>query len=76
MQHLDMLEVVARNTSLSVSKTINMPDSATREDIADVYIEAFKRNIIGVTVYRDGCREGILVDNVDISNCLYVHVGQ
>jgi len=61
MRHLDILEATSMKTSLSVSKTINLPSSATTEDISKIYLEAYKRGIIGVTVYRDGCREGILV---------------
>jgi ribonucleoside-diphosphate reductase alpha chain len=40
--------------------TINLPQDAKEEDIAKVYLEAHKLGIIGVTVYRDKCREGIL----------------
>lgn len=63
MEHLDILEVAANNTSLSISKTINLPADATKEQVSEVFLEAHKRGIIGVTVYRDGCREGILVHN-------------
>lgn len=65
MEHLNSLGVVSRNTSLSVSKTINLPATATKEEIAEVYLKAHDLGIIGVTVYRDGCRDGILVHNVD-----------
>lgn len=65
MEHLTSLGTVARNTSLSVSKTINLPADATREEIAEVYLKAHEEGVIGVTVYRDGCREGILVHKVD-----------
>ena len=66
-EHLDVLEAVARMTSLSVSKTINLPETATLKDVADVYIDAYKRGIIGVTVYRDKCRGGILVHEEDLT---------
>ena len=58
--HLKILAAVANNVSLSVSKTINLPSDATKRQIADIYIKAHEMGIIGVTVYRDGCREGIL----------------
>jgi len=62
MEHLDILEASANNVSLSVSKTINMPKDAKEEDVEQVFLEAHKRGIIGVTVYRDGCRgQGVLV---------------
>jgi len=59
-EHLKMLAIVAKNTSLSVSKTINMASTATKEDISEVYQKAHDLGVIGVTVYRDGCRQGIL----------------
>lgn len=43
--------------------TINFPNDAKLEDINNCYIEAYKRGIIGVTIYREGCREGILVNS-------------
>jgi ribonucleoside-diphosphate reductase alpha chain len=61
MEHVKMLGAVARNTSMSVSKTINLPNTATEEEVSEVYLQAHKEGIIGVTVYRDGCREGILI---------------
>jgi hypothetical protein len=64
MEHLDSLAVVAVNTSLSVSKTINLPADATREEISEVYLKAHALGVIGVTVYRDGCRDGILSHSV------------
>ena len=59
-EHLNILHAAARNTSLSVSKTINLPADAKEEDVANVYLKAHEMGIIGVTVYRDGCREGVL----------------
>jgi len=62
-EHLDMLEVINQGVSLSISKTINLPEKITQEEMGDVFIDAYKRGITGVTVYRDNCREGILVHN-------------
>jgi len=61
IQHLQILQAAANATSLSVSKTINLPSSATLADVEEVYLKAYVMGVIGVTVYRDGCREGILV---------------
>lgn len=66
MEHLSILEAAAVNVSLSASKTINLPNDAKKEDVSNVFLEAYKRGIIGVTVYRDGCREGILVHDKNI----------
>lgn len=64
-KHLDVLEPFANNVSLSVSKTINLPKDVKESDISDIYIKAYNKGIIGVTVYRDGCREGILVHSLE-----------
>ena len=45
----------------SISVTINLPNSATEELVAQLYIEAWKSGCKGVTVYRDGSRAGVLV---------------
>jgi ribonucleoside-diphosphate reductase alpha chain len=45
----------------SISKTCNLPNSATRETVNDVYLKAWKSGCKGFTVYRDGCRTGVLV---------------
>ena len=73
VEHLDILEATARMTSLSVSKTINLPETATVQEVADVYIDAYKRGIIGVTVYRDKCRGGVLVHAEDLEPTIKKH---
>lgn len=46
----------------SISSTINLPKEATVEDVYNIYVEAWKHGLKGVTVYRSGCyREGILM---------------
>lgn len=45
----------------SISVTINLPASATEELVGELYAEAWKCGCKGVTVYRDGCRSGVLV---------------
>lgn len=45
----------------SISKTCNLPNSATKELVANVYMKAWESGCKGFTVYRDGCRDGVLV---------------
>ncbi len=46
----------------SISVTVNLPNDVTEELVADVYRTAWECGCKGVTVYRDGCREGVLLD--------------
>ena len=45
----------------SISVTINLPSTATEELVGELYLKAWKVGCKGVTVYRDGCRTGVLV---------------
>jgi ribonucleoside-diphosphate reductase alpha chain len=54
--HLKMMGAVQPFISGAISKTINMPTSATVEDIEAAYIEAWKLGLKAVAVYRDGCK--------------------
>ncbi len=52
--HLLMQEAFQKYVDNNISKTINLPNSATVEDVLDVYIKALKSDVRGVTIYRDG----------------------
>jgi ribonucleoside-diphosphate reductase alpha chain len=56
MGHLKMLGAVQPFISGSVSKTANMPESATIEDIADAYLQAWHLGIKALAIYRDGSK--------------------
>jgi ribonucleoside-diphosphate reductase alpha chain len=47
----------------SISVTINLPSNATEELVGQLYFEAWKSGCKGVTVYRDGSRSGVLINN-------------
>jgi ribonucleoside-diphosphate reductase alpha chain len=47
----------------SISVTVNVPNDTREEMVADIYQTAWKSGCKGMTVYRDGSREGVLVNN-------------
>lgn len=49
----------------SISKTCNLPKTATEELISEIYMKAWETGCKGFTVYRDGCRAGVLVSMDD-----------
>ena len=52
----------------AISSTVNLPISATVEDIYNIYIEAWKAGVKGITIFRDGYKRGIIlgVDNTKV----------
>ena len=52
-----------KNIDASISSTINLPNEATLEDVYNIYVSAWKNDLKGITIYRDGCkRSGILTN--------------
>ena len=47
----------------SISSTVNLAEETTVDTVADIYMTAYKANLKGITVYREGSREGILITN-------------
>ena len=66
-----MQAVWQNSIDASISSTINLPETATVEDIKDIYMTAWEMGLKGVTVFRNGCkRTGILTtDSKKVTTC-------
>ena len=60
-EHVKMQAVLQKYVDSSISKTINLPSTATVDEIDNIYRLAYELGCKGITVYRDGSREGVLV---------------
>jgi ribonucleoside-diphosphate reductase alpha chain len=56
-----MQGVIQKYIDSSISSTVNLKQDIKKETVADIYLTAYKANLKGITVYREGSREGILI---------------
>ncbi len=58
MGHVRMMAAIQPHLSGAISKTVNMPESATVEEIENIFIEGWKTGLKALAIYRDNCKVG------------------
>lgn len=57
MGHLRMMSAVQPFISGAISKTVNLPEDATVEDVEEIYMEGWRMGLKALAIYRDGCKK-------------------
>ena len=60
---VEIQSIIQKYTSHSISSTINLPEDVTVEEVSEIYMHSYEQGLKGVTVYRDGSRTGVLVND-------------
>ena len=60
-----MQGVIQKYIDSSISSTVNLASDITKETVGDIYMTAYEAGLKGITVYREGSREGILISEPD-----------
>jgi ribonucleoside-diphosphate reductase alpha chain len=75
-KRVDLQSVVQKYTTHSISSTINLANDVSVDSVGQIYLEAWKKGLKGITVYRDGSRTGVLVaadDKPEINDIIETH---
>lgn len=65
---VDLQAAAQKSIDHSISKTCNLPNNVSKETVAQVYMRAWEMGCKGFTVYRDGCRTGVLVSTTETTS--------
>lgn len=61
VQRVKLQSAAQRHVDHSISSTVNLPSDVTVEEVKKIYDAAWKSGCKGITIYRDGCRSGVLI---------------
>ena len=69
-QRIQIQSTVQKYVTHSISSTINLANDVSPDKVADIYMEAWQKGLKGITVYRDGSRDGVLISTDDNKACV------
>jgi ribonucleoside-diphosphate reductase alpha chain len=61
VKRIELQALVQKYVTHSISSTINLPENVSLERVGEIYLEAWKQGLKGITVYREGSRSGVLI---------------
>lgn len=61
-RRVEIQSIIQKYITHSISSTINLPNDVTEEEVGNIYLKSWEKNLKGITVYRDGCRNGVMVN--------------
>lgn len=62
---VDLQAAAQKSIDHSISKTCNLPEDVSKEVVSQVYMRAWEKGCKGFTVYRDKCRDGVLISSTE-----------
>lgn len=65
VKRVKMQSVLQKYTTSAISTTLNLPNSVHKDTVSTIYMESWENGLKGQTIYRDGCRTGVLVSNTE-----------
>ena len=63
IKRVETQSIIQKYTTHSISSTINLPNSVSEQEVSEIYLESWKKGLKGITVYRDGSRDGVLISS-------------
>lgn len=61
IKRVSLQGIIQKHVCSSISSTVNLPTDVSEETVSDIYNAAWECDLKGITVYRAGCREGVLI---------------
>jgi ribonucleoside-diphosphate reductase alpha chain len=71
-----MQSIIQKYVTHSISSTINLPENVTEKKVSEIYLRAWSEGLKGITIYREGSRSGVLLDEKEKETRLATHVKQ